>query len=139
MKRFLTFLVKKLWPDLETLAEPDRISLLGQLFGTFYNLPLVVVSLVWLVMVSDPDRVRSQWPVLSLMLGLGFILVRVSNRSLQFNSLLSVHTWRCPTRTTLLHGYTLGQVSGLVNIGPTPDGHVIGQQLQRDHRNDRRQ
>jgi hypothetical protein len=43
MNKFLTFLAKKLWPDFETLAEPDRVSLLGQLFGTLYSLPLAIV------------------------------------------------------------------------------------------------
>ena len=60
MKKILTFLAKKLWPDFETLAEPDRISLLGQLFGTLYNLPLVVVSLGWLLASGSGKRCRAQ-------------------------------------------------------------------------------
>jgi serine phosphatase RsbU (regulator of sigma subunit) len=78
MKKFLTFLAKKLWPDFETLAEPDRVSLLGQLFGTLYSLPLAIVSLGWLVVVTDLDLVRSQWPVLLLLLGLSLIFSRLS-------------------------------------------------------------
>ena len=78
MKKFLTFLAKKLWPDFETLAEPDRVSLLGQLFGTLYSLPLAIVSVGWLVVVTDLDLVRSQWPVLLLFLGLGFIFSRLT-------------------------------------------------------------
>jgi hypothetical protein len=78
MNKFLTFLAKKLWPDFETLAEPDRVSLLGQLFGTLYSLPLAIVSLGWLVVVTDLDLVRSQWPVLLLLLGLSLIFSRLS-------------------------------------------------------------
>ncbi len=78
MKKFLTFIAKKLWPDFETLAEPDRISLLGELFGTLYSLPLAIVSVGWLVVVTDLDLGRSQWPLLLLLLGLGFIFSRLT-------------------------------------------------------------
>jgi serine phosphatase RsbU (regulator of sigma subunit) len=78
MKNFLTLIAGKLWPDFETVAEPDRFSLLDELFGTLYSLPLAIVSIGWLVAVTDLDSVRGQWPVLLLFLGLGFIFSRLS-------------------------------------------------------------
>jgi serine phosphatase RsbU (regulator of sigma subunit) len=78
MKKFLTLIAGKLWPDFQTLAEPDRVSLLGELFGTLYSLPLAIVSVGWLVVVTDLDLVRSQWPVLLLLLGLSFIFSRLA-------------------------------------------------------------
>ncbi len=78
MKKLLTFIAKKLWSDFETLAKPDRVSLLGELFGTLYTLPLVIVGLGWLVGVTNLDLVRKQWPILLLLLGLSFIFSRLS-------------------------------------------------------------
>ena len=38
MKNFLSNIAQKLWPDFQTLPEPDRYSLLRELFGTLYRL-----------------------------------------------------------------------------------------------------
>jgi len=73
MKEFLTLIAKKLWPDFETQAELDRNLLLGELIGILYSLPIAIVSIGWLVVVTDLNLVRSQWPVLLLFLGLGLI------------------------------------------------------------------
>ncbi|MDM8526692.1 PP2C family protein-serine/threonine phosphatase [Anaerolineales bacterium HSG24] len=78
MKKFLTLLAKKLWPDVDTLAEPDRVSLLGELFGTLYTLPFVIVGLGWLMRETNLDLVYRQWPILLLLLGLSFIFSRLS-------------------------------------------------------------
>ena len=78
MKEFLTRAARKLWPDFDTLAEPDRRSLLGELIGILYSLPFAVVSIGWLVLVTDLSVVRNQWPVLLLLLGLGFIFSQLS-------------------------------------------------------------
>jgi serine phosphatase RsbU (regulator of sigma subunit) len=78
MKSFLSSIAEKLWPDFETLAEPDRFSLLRELFGTLYGLPFVALALVWLVAATDLDLLREQWPVLLLILGLSLLAGRLS-------------------------------------------------------------
>ena len=78
MKSFLTNIALRIWPDFESLPEPDRIALLRELFGTLYGLPFVVIALVWLIAATDLALLREQWPVLLLMLGLSMLAGRLS-------------------------------------------------------------
>ena len=78
MKEFLSNIAQRIWPDFESLAEPDRLSLLRELFGTLYSLPFVVLAIVWLIAETDLDLLREQWPVLLLMLGLAVLAGRLS-------------------------------------------------------------
>ncbi len=73
MKSFLSNIAKKLWPEFEILAEPDRLSLLRELFGSLYGLPFVALALVWLLVATDLNLLREQWPVLLLILGLSVL------------------------------------------------------------------
>lgn len=78
MKGFLSNIAEKIWPDFETLAEPDRQSLLRELFGTLYGLPFVAIALVWLIAETELIVLREQWPVLLLILGLSLLAGRFS-------------------------------------------------------------
>ncbi len=78
MKTFLSNLAARIWPDFESLAEPDRLALLRELFGTLYGLLFLIVALVWLVAQTDLNVLRWQWPVLLLMLGLSVLAGRLS-------------------------------------------------------------
>ena len=78
MKSFLSNIAKKLWPEFEILAEPDRLSLLRELFGSLYGLPFVALALVWLLVATDLNLLREQWPVLLLILGLSVLAGRLS-------------------------------------------------------------
>ena len=78
MKSFLSSTALKIWPDFESLAEPDRLALLKELFGTLYYLPFLLLALVWLTAETDLALLRAQWPVLLLLLGLSVLAGRVS-------------------------------------------------------------
>lgn len=78
MKNFLSNIAQKLWPDFQTLPEPDRYSLLRELFGTLYGLLFVVLALVWLIAATDLNLLREQWLVLLLILGLSVLAGRLS-------------------------------------------------------------
>jgi serine phosphatase RsbU (regulator of sigma subunit) len=78
MKSILLSIAQHLWPEFETLPEPDRLSALGELFGTLYGLPLVALALVWLIVATDISLLRQQWPVLLLILGLCVLAGRLS-------------------------------------------------------------
>ena len=78
MKNFLSNIAEKIWPEFGTLAEPDRYSLLRELFGTLYGLPFVALALVWLIAETDLNLLREQWSVLLLILGLSLLAGRIS-------------------------------------------------------------
>ncbi len=78
MKRFLSNIAAKLWPEFELLTEPDRLSLLRELFGSLYGLPFVVLALAWLMVTTDLNLLREQWPILLLILGLSVLAGRLS-------------------------------------------------------------
>ena len=78
MKSLLSTVAQRIWPDFESLAEPDRLSLLRELFGTLYGLPFVALAVVWLIAATDLNMLREQWPVLLLILGLSVLAGRLS-------------------------------------------------------------
>ena len=78
MSSFLSNMASKIWPDFESLAEPDRLALLRELFGILFGLPFVLVAVAWLVAATDPVLLRMQWPVLLLMLALSILAGRLS-------------------------------------------------------------
>jgi serine phosphatase RsbU (regulator of sigma subunit) len=78
MKNFLSNIALKIWPDFESLAEPDRLALLRELFGILFGLPFVLLTLAWLIAATDLDLLREQWPVLLLMLALSVLAGRLS-------------------------------------------------------------
>jgi len=78
MTRVLISIAKRLWPDFDALADPDRSQLLVNLSGTIFSLPWVFGCLVWLVYLTDVERIRDQWLLMLLFLGLSISLSRVS-------------------------------------------------------------
>ncbi len=68
----------RIWPDFESLAEPDRLALLKELFGTLYYLPFFLLAVVWLTAATDLALLRAQWPLLLLFLGLSVLAGRLS-------------------------------------------------------------
>ncbi|UCC51741.1 MAG: hypothetical protein JSV68_21955, partial [Anaerolineaceae bacterium] len=78
MKSFLSNIALRLWPEFDTLTEPDRLSLLRELFGTLYGLPFVAVALVWLIAATDLNTLREQWPILFILMGLSLLASRLS-------------------------------------------------------------
>ncbi|UCC88860.1 MAG: SpoIIE family protein phosphatase [Anaerolineales bacterium] len=78
MKRLLLAIASRLWPDFETLAEPDRQRALRELFGMLFGLPFLILSVSWLVAATDLDVVRGQWMLLLLFLGLSLVADRLS-------------------------------------------------------------
>ena len=69
---------QKIWPDFDTLAEPDRLALLRELFGTLYGLPFVGLAVIWLLVAIDVELLLAQWPILLLILGLSVLANRLS-------------------------------------------------------------
>jgi serine phosphatase RsbU (regulator of sigma subunit) len=78
MISFLSKTAARIWPDFESLDEPDRLALLRELFGTLFGLPFLAAALIWLVAGTDLTLLREQWPVLLLMLGLSVLAGRLS-------------------------------------------------------------
>ena len=64
MDALLLRFAHRLWPDLDTLNERDRTRLLAELATSLLSLPLVILSLSWLVAATDFSQVRTQWPAL---------------------------------------------------------------------------
>jgi len=78
MKSFLSHIAVGIWPDFESLAEPDRLALLRELSGILFGLPFLLLTVVWLVAATDPALLREQWPILLLLLGLSILAGRLS-------------------------------------------------------------
>jgi serine phosphatase RsbU (regulator of sigma subunit) len=122
MKKFLSLIANRLWPDFETLAEPDRLHLLRELFGILYGLPPVVLSISWLVAITDLDLVRNQWMLLLLFLALSFIAGRLSffqitvNQAGNYNYNASSLELVVAVSAVLLLGPTAGWVLFLVRL-----------------------
>ena len=73
MIRVLTSIANRLWPDFDTLADPDRSQLLLEISGIIFSMPWVVVSLVWLMCLTDMGQIRTQW--LSMLV---FLVISIS-------------------------------------------------------------
>ncbi len=78
MDALLLRLAHRLWPDFDSLDERDRTRLLAELATSLLSLPLVVLSLGWLIAATDFSLVRTQWPALLLVLVLGYTFSQVS-------------------------------------------------------------
>jgi serine phosphatase RsbU (regulator of sigma subunit) len=59
-------------PDLESLSGQRRLSGVADIISLFYSLPLLVLSLIWLLSVSNWITVRQHW---SLFLLFGVVLI----------------------------------------------------------------
>ncbi|MFN2134491.1 MAG: PP2C family protein-serine/threonine phosphatase [Candidatus Promineifilaceae bacterium] len=78
MNEFLSSLARRIWPQFDTLSEPDRLSIMGELVGTLLGLPFVILALVWLFAATDVALLREEWAVLLLILGLSVLAGRLS-------------------------------------------------------------
>ncbi len=78
MSSFLSNIATRIWPDFESLAGPDRLALLRELFGILFGLPFLLLAVVWLAAATDLALLRQQWPILLLMLGLSILAGRFS-------------------------------------------------------------
>ncbi len=78
MKNFLSNIARRIWSDFDSLAEPDRLGLLRELFGILLGLPFLVIAIIWLVAATDLALLRAQWPLLLLLLGLSVLSGRLA-------------------------------------------------------------
>ncbi|MHC4707242.1 MAG: hypothetical protein ACYS8I_09175, partial [Planctomycetota bacterium] len=76
MTRVLTSIAKRLWPDFDTLADPDRSRLLLEISGIIFSTPWVVVSLVWLMYLTDVRLIQTQWSSMLVFLIISIALSR---------------------------------------------------------------
>lgn len=71
-------LVKRLYPDFDQASIIQREAGKADIFGTLCLLPLAIIGLLWLIGISNFNRIGSMWPVLILVFILGFILHRLN-------------------------------------------------------------
>ena len=76
MIRVLSSIARRLWPDFDALADPDRSQLLLELSGIIFSTPWVIVSFVWLVYLTDVQLIRAQWSSMLLFLAISILLSR---------------------------------------------------------------
>ena len=73
MEKQLKSTARALWPRIEELSGSDYISALFNVSVFLYSTPFVIAGLVWLIAVTDLALLRTQWPLLCLLLGLLFL------------------------------------------------------------------
>jgi serine phosphatase RsbU (regulator of sigma subunit)/uncharacterized membrane protein len=78
MMDWLVRLGALLKPGVASLPPQQRRRTASDVFGVLYSLPLVLLGLVWLGSVTDLSLYRTAWPLLLLILGLLFLLDRLS-------------------------------------------------------------
>ena len=111
MDVLLQRLAHQLWPDFDALDERDRSRLLAELATSLLSLPLVALSLGWLIEATDFSLVRTQWPALLLILVLGYTFSQVS-----FFQVISTRSGEFSFNSTNLGSILL--VSTLLLLGP---------------------
>ena len=111
MDVLLQRLAHQLWPDFDALDEHDRSRLLAELATSLLSLPLVALSLGWLIAATDFSLVRTQWPALLLILVLGYTFSQVS-----FFQVIGTRSGEFSFNSTNLGSILL--VSTLLLLGP---------------------
>jgi len=76
MIQILTSLARRLWPDFDTLADPDRSQLLLEISGIIFSTPWIVVSLVWLIYLTDVQLIQTQWSLMLVFFVTSILLSR---------------------------------------------------------------
>jgi serine phosphatase RsbU (regulator of sigma subunit) len=69
--------VKRLWPQLATMNDEDRIAGVADVLGVLYAAPAVVVGLLWLAAITDLALLPREWPTLALLFVILFVLHRL--------------------------------------------------------------
>jgi hypothetical protein len=77
MEDLLEVIARKLWPEIEALSGSDYVSGLFNVIGSLYAAPLALAGLGWLMVVTDPTLMRTEWPMLALLLVLLFVSERL--------------------------------------------------------------
>jgi serine phosphatase RsbU (regulator of sigma subunit) len=77
MEERLKATARALWPEIDTLTGTDYVGALFNVIGSLYAAPLALAGLGWLVCVSDPALMRSEWSMLALILLLLFVSERL--------------------------------------------------------------
>jgi serine phosphatase RsbU (regulator of sigma subunit) len=77
MEERLKAIARRLWPEIEALSGSDYVSGLFNVIGFLYAAPLTLVGLGWLITVTDPALMRSEWTTLALLLVLLFVSERL--------------------------------------------------------------
>lgn len=78
MFTLVTSLARRLWPDLDTLAEQDRLRLVAELTVAAYGLPLAILSLVVLALSTNWAALPGQALLLLVLAALGLLLNELS-------------------------------------------------------------
>ena len=78
MFTLVTSLARRLWPDLDTLAEQDRLRLVAELTVAAYGLPLAILSLVVLALCTNWAALPGQVLLLAVLAALGLLLNELS-------------------------------------------------------------
>lgn len=76
MTQILISIAKQLWPDFDILPDPDRSQLLLEISGIIFSTPLVVVSLVWLIYLTDVRLIQAQWSSMLVFLVISILVSR---------------------------------------------------------------
>lgn len=71
-------IARKIWPDLDSLSEKRQLVASGDVVSVLYTIPLAVIGLIWLIISTDTDLLRSQALFLLVNLGLFFLFTRLS-------------------------------------------------------------
>ncbi|MBN1874044.1 MAG: PP2C family protein-serine/threonine phosphatase [Anaerolineae bacterium] len=73
MDAWLFLLVKRFFPEVDTMQGRERTYAIAEILGTLYAAPLSLLGLVWLVFITSATPVYAPWPTLVLLLVLLFI------------------------------------------------------------------
>ncbi|HSM58804.1 MAG TPA: PP2C family protein-serine/threonine phosphatase [Candidatus Sulfomarinibacteraceae bacterium] len=73
MTEAVAALARRLWPSIDTLPERDRGRLLAELAAISYSVPLLLISTVWLVLVTDVALLQQRWPFFLLLLAISVL------------------------------------------------------------------
>lgn len=76
MTQVLTSIARRLWPDFDTFADPDRSQLLLEISGIIFSTPWIVVSLVWLMYLTDLGLIQNQWSSMLVFLAISIMVSR---------------------------------------------------------------
>lgn len=78
MSGLLTDLAKKLYPELASSSEEQRVVGTANVITILYTAPLNIIGLIWLIRLTDLSILQRQWLMFSIAIGLMYVFDRLS-------------------------------------------------------------
>ena len=76
--KHLSQIAGRFWPGIDSLSDQRRLVGTGDVLTFFYSLPIAIIGLIWLIISSDLEVIRTQYLFLTFNLALILLFNRLS-------------------------------------------------------------